>query len=132
MRVFLDANVIFAASKQDSQVARLFDLITARAIPITSDYALEEAARNITIKRPDWTQRLDIIISKLEIVGTGRFDLPVDLAEKDAPILCSAVRNKCDYLVTGDKRDFGHLYGQNVKDVTIVDLVTLADILLKS
>jgi predicted nucleic acid-binding protein len=132
MRVFLDANVIFAASKQDSQVAKLFDLITTRAIPITSDYALEEAARNVTIKRPDWIEGLDAIIPKIEIIGTCRFDLPVDLVEKDVPILCSAIQNKCDYLVTGDKRDFGHLYGRNVKGVTIVDLLMLADILLKS
>jgi predicted nucleic acid-binding protein len=131
MRVFLDANVLFAASKEGSQVAKLFDLIAAKAIPITSDYALEEAVRNVTVKRPDWIDRLDAIIPKIEIVGTCRFDLPVDLVEKDAPILCSAIQSKCDYLVTGDKRDFGHLYGPNVKGSTVVDLVTLADMLLK-
>lgn len=132
MRIFLDANVIFAAAKADSQVAKLLTLIIKKANPVTSDYALEEARRNIVAKRSDWIAHFNLLLDEIEIVGTASFELSVELIEKDTPILCAAINDRCDYLVTGDKRDFGHLYGQTIKGVTVVNLATIADILLGS
>jgi predicted nucleic acid-binding protein len=39
---------------------------------------------------------------------------------KDAPILAAAIDARCDWLVTGDRRDFGHLFGSNQRSVLVV------------
>jgi uncharacterized protein len=130
MRIFLDANVLFSASNPGSNIERLLRLIIKRATAITSDLALEEARRNIVAKRPQWLESFEKITAELEEVGSISFRLPVDLDEKDAPLLCAAIRSGCDYFVTGDKRDFGHLFGKTVEGVRIVTLLGIAEILL--
>jgi predicted nucleic acid-binding protein len=53
------------------------------------------------------------------------------LAGKDAPVLAAALQGKVDIFVTGDRRDFGHLFGQVLEGVKILtpadalDAVTL-------
>jgi len=39
---------------------------------------------------------------------------------KDAPILAAAAAARVDLLVTGVRTHFGHLFGQRLRDVTIV------------
>ena len=41
------------------------------------------------------------------------------LVEKDRPILAAAIAASADYLVTGDKSHFGHLYGTRVSGVCV-------------
>ena len=38
-----------------------------------------------------------------------------------------AIAARCDYLLTGDKRDFGHLYGKTIGGVEIVSYMMLAE-----
>lgn len=40
--------------------------------------------------------------------------------DKDAPVLAAAIGFRCDLLVTGDRRHFGHLYGQDAGGVKVV------------
>ena len=54
MRVFLDANVLFSASNTGSNIARLIALLVERGTAVSSDLAVEEARRNITLRRPAW------------------------------------------------------------------------------
>ncbi len=129
MRIFLDANVLFAASNPGSNIERLLRRIVKRTTPVISDLALEEARRNILAKRPQWTETFEQWVPKLEQVDSVSFGLPVKLDEKDAPILCAAIRSRCDYFVTGDKRDFGHLFGKTVEGVQIVSLLGIAEVL---
>lgn len=130
MRVFLDANVIFSASNKGSNVERLVALIIERGAAITSDLALEEARRNILAKRPDWAESFKTIPLRIEQVSSVSFPLGVPLAEKDVPLLCSAIHGKCDYFVTGDKRDFGHLFNTTVSGVRVITLLGMAEIIL--
>ena len=58
MRVFLDANVLFSTSNGGSNIARLIALLTERETGITSDVAVEEARRNLALKRNMWRRRL--------------------------------------------------------------------------
>jgi hypothetical protein len=52
------------------------------------------------------------------------------LALKDAPIMAAAVACAADILVTGDRRDFGHLFGKNVEGVHVLSpRETMAEIL---
>ena len=130
-RVFLDANVLFSASNAGSNIARLIDLLIEQGEAVTSDFAFEEARRNVGLKRPDWRADLRALIQQIELVPSIQFDLSVSLCDKDTPILCSAIRSGCQYLATGDKRDFGHLYSQTVEGVTIITLTRLAEIVTR-
>ena len=130
MRVFLDANLLFSGSKRSSSVAEFIAFLSQKTELFTSDLAKEEARRNIEAKKPAWKEDFDKIISQVSELPTVLRSLPVELAEKDIPILTSAIAGKCDYFVTGDKRDFGHLFGKTVAGVKIVSLVSMAEILM--
>lgn len=132
LRVFLDANVLFSASNAESPIAVLIQLLIEKGQAVTSDFAVEEAGRNITLKRPVWSDAFHRLIDRMEVVASIQFDLPVALPQKDQPILCTAIRSRCNYLATGDKRDFGHLYGRTVKGITVISLLQLAKLLTKN
>ena len=132
MRIFLDANVLFSASNQSSHIAELIYLILERHEPVTSDLALEEARRNIQAKRPHWMNAFIQLSEKVTTVPTRIMDLPVSIADKDAPILASAIQSKCNYLVTGDKKHFGHLYYQVVEGLEVVSIIRMAEIVFDS
>ena len=129
MRVFLDANVLFSASNSGSNIARLIGLLTEQGTAVTSDLALEEARRNVQLKRPAWQTQFEWLVARVTVVSSVRFALPVELAEKAVPILCTAIRAGCQALATGDKRHFGRYYGQNVEGVRVVSLLQLAEML---
>ena len=131
MRAFLDANVLFSASNSGSHIARLVRLLCDRGAAVSSDLAVEEARRNIALKRSAWLRAFEDLVRSLEIVPSTRFVLPVELQAKDAPLLCAAIRSRCEYFVTGDKRDFGHLLGHSVAGVQIVSLLRLAELLVE-
>ncbi len=98
---------------------------------VTNEYAFEEAKRNITVKFPHWKSGFDFLINEYEILPTiNRLDPSITLRDKDRPILSSAVEYECDYLVTGDKRDFGHLFGQVIGKTKVVTPAQLAEDLL--
>jgi len=44
------------------------------------------------------------------------------LPDKDIPILAAAISQRVDLLVTGDRRDSGHLYGSSPGGVEIIGL----------
>ena len=44
----------------------------------------------------------------------------VRLDSKDRPILVAAIHGKTNFLLTGDDRHFGHLYGKRVEGVTVL------------
>ena len=128
-KVFLDANVLFSAAQLDSVSHQLFLALARRALPVTSDLAREEAVRNVLRKRPKWEETLSTVLSACEIASTSVFELPVELAAKDVPILCAAIKAGCDYFATGDKRDFKHLFGKKVMGIEVISLLRLAQLL---
>ena len=129
MRAFLDANVLFSASNTGSNISRLLQRLIQQGEVVTSEYALEEAGRNIHLKRPNWAEAFALLVPSIEVVTSVQFALPVELSDKDVPILCAAIRSNCDLLLTGDKRDFGHLYGETVLGVSVVSLLRVAELL---
>lgn len=127
MKLFLDANVLFtAAYSHEGRARALFDLAdTGFCSLCTSAFALEEARRNLTLKAPAKLTGLERIIPSLTIVPepspdkvTWAQSLPLPM--KDAPIMAAAVAYAADILVTGDRRDFGHLYGKSVGKVRVL------------
>ena len=68
MKCFLDANVLFSAAHEGSQMHRFIDSLAADHEFITSDYAREEAMRNIRAKRSDWETGFSVVMQKIKIV----------------------------------------------------------------
>lgn len=96
---------------------------------ITSDYAREEAIRNIRAKRPDWEHGFSGLMEGIQVIESVDQRLPIKLVAKDRPILATAIAHRCDYLLTGDKRDFNHLFGSTEGGVKIVTPLSMAEIL---
>jgi predicted nucleic acid-binding protein len=127
MRVFCDANVLFSAANAASRLHELIRLTATRHTLITSTLALLEAQRNIAMKRPDWATPLATLAQSFEIVPSLDAAVPAAIADKDRPILATAIHSGCDLLVTGDRRHFGHLFGQVTGGLTVVSLRDLAE-----
>jgi len=125
MRVFLDANSLFSASFPKSLLAGFLDQLRHHAVLLTNTYATTEAGRNIAAKQPARLAAHGQLVASLTLVPTRVFDPGVTLADKDRPILCGAISGSADYLLTGDKRDFGHLFGKTVRGVKVVSVQLL-------
>jgi predicted nucleic acid-binding protein len=121
-RVFLDANVLYSAVYlQLAGLARLWSLDDAQLL--SSAYAIEEARRNLAMDRPEAVPRLKRLLQSESTVDAPQgLKLPdtIRLDPKDQPILLAAVHAKADYLLTGDARHFGHLYGKRIQGVLML------------
>ena len=129
MRLFLDANILFSAAwKEGADALLLFELAKAGHCKLTTSHlALVEARRNIARKRPERQFALGRLMKRMpvgrepdqtHIVLAQAYGLP----DKDIPILAAAISQRVDLLVTGDRRDFGHLYGSSPGGVEIIGL----------
>ena len=121
-RIFLDANILFSAAYlENSGLGRLWQLDDVELL--TSSYALEEASRNLALERPSALNRLERLTHGLTMVDSPQtVSLPasIRLDSKDRPILLAAIHAQADYLLTGDARHFGHLYGKRIERVMVL------------
>ena len=129
MRLFLDANVLFAAAHSPGGRARaLFELAGGGLCAlITSAHAIEEARRNVGVKSPSNLDALNQLLTTVAIVPEAGLRLVAWAADQslppnDAPILAAAVAAESDSLVTGDRTHFGHLFGTTAGNVRILSL----------
>ena len=127
MRVFVDANVISAAAHWPQGRARaLFRLAAVgRCRLITSEHTILEARRNLVLKSPQGAEALDALLESVEKVAeagprTVESAAGHGLQDSDAPILAAAIAAGADFLVTGDRTHFGHLFGSEVGGVRVV------------
>ena len=127
MRVFLDANILFSGSLPKSLLAGFLDNLKDHAELLTNAYAMSEAERNLEAKMPGSLPRLRKFANSLTLVPIQLFDTEVPLAGKDQPILCGAIAGEADFLLTGDKKDFGHLFGKTVSGVRVVTVQLLIE-----
>jgi predicted nucleic acid-binding protein len=120
MKVFLDANIMFSlAWKEGSALNKLFEVENANYF--TSGYAKTEAERNLSTENQ--IIRLEKVLKNIKIFPTQTsFEKIKDitLKEKDLPILNAAIELKCEYLITGDFRDFGQFYGHKIEGVIVL------------
>jgi len=137
VKVFLDANVVFSAAHQREGRAQALLLLAraGRCDLMVSAHALEEARRNLTRKSHSFDQRLADLLAMTEVVTEApaplvAWALEHGLPLKDAPILAAAVHANADILVTGDLRDFGHLFGKSLRGVRILSLAKAIEAVL--
>jgi predicted nucleic acid-binding protein len=119
-RLFLDANVLFSAAyRPNAGVARLWRV--AGAALLTSEYAVEEARRNLS--QTGQLDRLQTLLEPIERTPAVSLDPDlrgeIQLREKDWPILGGAVAADATHLITGDARDFGPYFGTRLLGVLI-------------
>jgi len=127
VRLFLDANVLFSAAQNaGGGAAALFDLAEEGWCTLTaSPHALQEARRNLELKRPEllpWLERLLRAVAVCPECSpqNAAWARAQRLPDKDAPILGAAAQARAGLLVTGDRTHFGHLCGNSLRGVLIV------------
>ncbi|PWB69544.1 MAG: DNA-binding protein [Holophagae bacterium] len=127
MRLFLDANVLFAAAySPEGRSAALFVLAGSGACSLTSSrHAIDECLRNLALKAPDTLPAFERLLDHVEVVpeagpGLVAWATRLGLPANDAPILAAAVAARVHLLVTGDRSHFGHLFGTTVGRVIVV------------
>jgi predicted nucleic acid-binding protein len=119
VRVFLDSNVILSGLISDKEAPRIILDILSLGLPfingVTGRYNLIEIERNLKKKAPDvlpayrhYFLKMILTIAPLPSAEEVR-RYAGHLSEKDVPVLVSAIKAKADFLVTGDKKDFGKL-----------------------
>lgn len=131
MLIYLDANILFSGSNPESNLHRFLKVLAENHTLVSSPYAIAEAEKNIYAKRQQWISTYTATTKELiTVVKDAPLSVDVSLPEKDKPIMGAAISAKCDYLLTGDKRDFGHLYEKQVHGVMVVSVLALAEILV--
>ncbi len=132
MRIFLDANVLFSASKSAGAIRQLVHALQAGGhILVANEYVASEARRNIAGKaQADSQAHLHTLLSQIEVSAThypaNDNAAVIWLPEKDRPVLMAAIALNCEALLTGDKTHFGPGYGQTFAGVTIYAPAQLA------
>lgn len=99
------------------------------------DYVVSEARRNLHAKGRDSLAVFDALLARLKI-APGQ--MPVKpgkeigwLPEKDIPVLATAIRLRCDALITGDRTHFGPGYGKTFGGVAVHSPRSLAEFLFR-
>jgi len=121
VRVFLDSNVILSGLFSDRGAPRIIlDILSLNLsfiTGITGRYNIMEIERNLRAKLPEAIPVYKEYIAKLNlhIIPVPEMDevkkYSGATSAKDVPVLVSAIKGKADYLITGDKKDFGKLKG---------------------
>jgi predicted nucleic acid-binding protein len=120
LTIYLDSNVLFSASYiANSRFLNFWKL--ERVTPVTSAYAVDEVRRHIV--QSAQLARFDELVGRTRMVS----DLDVQvipahtrIVAKDQPILAAAIGASVDYLITGDKSHFAHLYGTRIAGVDVL------------
>ena len=119
--VFLDANILFSVAYGSAGLNDLWELSRkGMCVLLASQYVIEEAKRNL--HGSEQLRKLDSYLSSIEVVTETDPDLfcPIDLPEKDIPVLMAAVSAGANYLITGDIAHFGKHFGKTVMGVEIL------------
>jgi len=136
VRVFLDSNVILSGLISEKGAPRIIlDLLSLR-LPwlagLTGEYNIVEIERNLARKLPAALPVYKRSVAKLNLKIVPlplREDVESHrgcIADKDVPVLVSAIDGKADYLVTGDNKDFGKI---KLSDGYPFKIVTFAEFL---
>ncbi len=133
-RLFLDANVLFTAAHNPNGKAALIFTIASRCDweLVSSDYAVEEARRNLNRRFPGRLDRFALLLDKVVVRGSpGGVTVPVALPAKDRPILAAAMACGATHLLTGDLKDFGPYMNDPARTGGVV-VQTVSDFLGKA
>jgi predicted nucleic acid-binding protein len=89
--------------------------------PATSAYVVGEVRKNV--KSEAQSARFEALLARMLLVSDGPLEaIPsgIEVVRKDQAVLASAISASMDYLLTGDIKHFGKLYGTSVSYVKIL------------
>lgn len=140
LRVFLDSNIILSGLLSDKGAPRIILDLLSIGLPfligLTGRYNLVEIERNLKKKMPGILSVYKAYFPKLnlKIIPLPRKEELKEyfgkVADKDIPVLVSAIRGKADFLVTGDKQHFEKLKMRGEYPLRIVTPSELIDSIL--
>ena len=120
-RIFLDANILFSLAWGSPGLGLLWEWAEKRkCILLASQSVIEEARRNL--HDPEQIKRRESFLSRVQIIPEvdPHIPCPIDLPEKDRPVLMAAISTRADYFLTGDMTHFGEYFGKSVSGVKIL------------
>lgn len=123
MRIFLDANILFtAAHNPNGKAAFVIELGSAgHFLMFTSEYAREEALRNLSAKYPHCVPYLESLLQHVTITKTNpAAPCPAPLAAKDCAIFQAAATCRATHLLTGDIKHFGPMMNRPDASFSII------------
>jgi predicted nucleic acid-binding protein len=140
VRVFLDSNVILSGLLSERGAPRILLDLLSLGLPFligsTGRYNLIEIERNLKKKMPgllllykDYLPKINLKVIPLPRPEDIR-SFSGQIAEKDIPVLISAIRSRADFLVTGDKQHFGKMKDLDKYPIHIVTPSELMDSIL--
>lgn len=119
-KIFLDANVLFSAAyRAQTGLHQLWQMEDVELI--TSEYAAEEARRNLFGETS--RKRLRFLLQSVQVLTLfpqATSPLEIELPEKDRPIILASIRAGATHLLTGDKQHFGAYFGRRIHGVLIL------------
>ncbi|MFZ5996868.1 MAG: PIN domain-containing protein [Nitrospirota bacterium] len=139
LRLFLDSDVILSGLFSEKGAPRLILDLLSLGFPmlkgITGEYNIMEIERNLHKKLsgalPLYHKYLSVL--DLEIIPLPPLEeikrLAGHIADKDIPVLASAIAARADFLITGDKKDFskgkvkGKYYFQILSPSEFLDII---------
>jgi predicted nucleic acid-binding protein len=119
-KLFLDANILFSVAYGSPGLDRLWNLAKkGHCELIASQYVIEEARRNLD--QQEHLDKLERYLSNVSIVAEAdpSIPCPIELPDKDSPVLMAAIAVKADFLLTGDTTHFGKYFGKTIMGVKI-------------
>ncbi|HYA90197.1 MAG TPA: PIN domain-containing protein [Thermodesulfobacteriota bacterium] len=119
-RIFLDANILFSIAYGSPGLTRLWELAQKKHCELfASNYVVEEAKRNLLSS--EQLRKLEAFLSMVQLAPDvdPSIPCPIELPEKDRPVLLAAISIKANYLLTGDMIHFGKYFGQTVRGIKI-------------
>ncbi|MCL4491762.1 MAG: PIN domain-containing protein [Nitrospirae bacterium] len=140
VKAFLDSNVILSGLFSDKGAPRIILDVLCLGLPMlagmTGQYNIIEIERNLIKKLPD---ALPVYKKYLPLLNLKIIPLPLPedvkklsghIADKDIPVLVSALKGKADFLITGDKKDFASLRSKGGYPFKILSPAEFLDIAL--
>jgi len=111
--VFIDTNIWFSAFYKTGICSKLITKLREKEITIAiSELVLEEIINTFQTKLPQALSLVSEYLQSFKVLifrnpGKQKMLAYSKLADKnDLPILVSAIENKCQYLITGNLKDF--------------------------
>lgn len=128
MKVFLDSNVIFSicwSGKEKSRAFLLYELQKMGFFRIfASQLVHNEAWFNLKTRKPEGMPLFEELMHETELVSdvsasTTREEL-LSLPDNDRIIFSTALFHGMDFFITGNTRDFKHLYHKKILKTTVL------------
>lgn len=128
-KVFLDSNILFSIvytkNSRKSRFGLFIDLYNRNFFNLyISDFVKNEVTRNVEQKIPSELKNLEKVLKNFNVLKDNDEILNelsiYNLPTEDNIILNTSIKNKMDFFITGNTKDFKNLYGAKIHNCLIL------------